>query len=115
MFMGEFAKQVVKQAVEALREIFGQELLPNENPILELMGFLLGDGFGEVQPPPTVPITSQQWLDWHHLSLTNQEELITALNTVLETEKQKLPTELTAMRTWAASLFLNTLDQLEMT
>jgi hypothetical protein len=111
----QFAKQISKQAVEALREIFGQELLPNENPILELMGLLLGDGFGEVQPPPTVPITSQQWLDWHHLALMSQEELITALNTVLETEQRKLPTEQTAMRTWAASLFLNTLDQLEMT
>jgi hypothetical protein len=112
--MGEFAKQINEQATEVLREIFGKEPLPDENPLLELMGFLLGDGFGEVQPPPTVPITSQQWLDWHHLSLMNPEELIVAMNTVLETEKQRIPTELTAMRTWAASVFLNTLEKLEM-
>ena len=56
-FMGEFAMQVSKQAAEVLRETFGRELLPEENPLLELMGLLLGDGFGEVQPPPTVPIT----------------------------------------------------------
>ena len=112
--MGEFVKQVSKQAVEALREIFGQELLPEENPLLELMGLLLGDGFGEVQSPPTIPISSQQWLDWHHLAFTTPEELIAAMNLVLETEQPILPTELTAMRTWAASLLLSTLDQLQM-
>jgi hypothetical protein len=112
--MGEFVKQVSKQAVEVLRETFGRELLPEENPLLELMGLLLGDGFGEVQSPPTIPISSQQWLDWHHLMLMQMEELISAMNHVLETERRELPTELTAMRTWAASLLLNTLDQLQM-
>ena len=112
--MGEFAKQVSKQAAKILREIFGQEPLPDENPLLELMGLLLGDGFGEVQSPPAVPITSQQWLDWHHLALMNPQELIAAMNLVLETERRRLPTELTAMRLWAASLMLKTLDQLEM-
>jgi hypothetical protein len=112
--MGEFAKQVSKQAVEALREIFGQEPLPEENPLLELMGLLLGDGFGEVQSPPTIPISSQQWLDWQHLALMEPEELITAMNLVLETEQKKLPRHWEAMQTWAALLFLNTLDLLEM-
>jgi hypothetical protein len=112
--MGEFVRQVSKQAMEAMREIFGQEPLPWENPLMELMGLLLGDGFGEVQPPPTVPITSQQWFDWHHLALMNPQELLAAMNLVLETERRKLPTDLTAMWIWAASLFLNTLDQLEM-
>jgi len=112
--MGEFVKQVSKQAVEALRETFGRELLAEENPLLELMGLLLGDGFGEVQSPPTIPISSQQWLDWHHLALMQPEELIAAMNLVLETEQRTLPTELTAMRLWAASLMLSTLDQLEL-
>ena len=112
--MGEFVKRVSKQAVEALRETFSRELLAEENPLLELMGLLLGDGFGEVQSPPTIPITSQQWLDWHHLTLMKPEELTAAMNLVLETEQRTLPTELTAMRLWAASLMLSTLDQLEM-
>jgi hypothetical protein len=97
-----------------MREFFGREPLPDENPLLELIGFLLGDGYGEVQPPPTVPITSQQWLDWHHLMLMQMEELVAAMNHVLEMERKKLPMELTAMRIWAASLFLNTLERLEM-
>ncbi|MGA2035621.1 MAG: hypothetical protein ABSG68_25515 [Thermoguttaceae bacterium] len=112
--MGEYVKQVNIQAMEALREIFGQEPLPEENPLLELMGLLLGDGFGEVQTPPTMPITSQQWLDWHHLALMKPEELVAAMNLVLETERRKFPRQREAMQTWAASLLLNTLDQLEM-
>jgi hypothetical protein len=112
--MGEFVEQVSKQAIVVLREVFGLEPLPDQNPLLEMMGLLLGDGFGEVQSPPTLPISSQQWLDWHHLALMNHREMIAAMNFVLEAEQRKLPTELTAMRTWAASLMLSTLDQLEM-
>ena len=111
--MREFMKQVTKQAASALREVFGQELLPDQNPLLELMGLLLGDGFGEVYSPATVPITSQQWLDWHHLALMKPEELIAAMNLVLETEQRKLPRQREAMQTWAASLMLKTLDRLE--
>lgn len=113
--MGEYVKQANKQAMEALREIFGQEPPPEENPLLELMGHLLGDGFGEVQPLPTIPISSQQWLDWHHLALMQPAELTAAMNRVLETDRRPLPTERTAMRLWAASLLLSTLDQMEMT
>ena len=36
------------------------------------------------------------------------------MNLVLETQQRKLPRQREAMRTWAASLFLKTLDQLEM-
>ena len=112
--MGEFVKQVSKQAKNTLREIFGQKPLPGENPLLELMGLLLGDGFGEVQSPPTIPITSQQWLDWHHLALMKPEELTLAMNFILETVQREFPREREAMRLWAASLLLSTLDQLEM-
>ena len=112
--MGEFVKQVSKQAVEALRETFGRELLAEENPLLELMGLLLGDGFGEVQSPPTIPITSQQWLDWHHLALMKPRELIAAMNLVLVTERREFPRQRKAMQLWAASLMLSTLDQLGM-
>ena len=112
--MGAFAKQVNKQAMEALREIFGRDPLPWENPLLELLGLLLGDGFGEVQPPPAIPISGQQWLDWHHLALMRPERLTAVMNYILETEQRELPQEQEAMRLWAASLMLNTLDQLEM-
>jgi len=113
--MGEFVRRVSKQAVKALRQVFGQEPLPEENPLLELMGLLLGDGFGEVQSPPAVPITSQQWLDWHYLTLMNPQELLAAMNLVLKSGQSELPWEREAMRIWAASLMLKTLDQLEMT
>lgn len=112
--MGEFVKQVNRQAVGALREIFGRQPLPWENPLLELLGLLLGDGFGEVQPPPAMPISSQQWLDWHYLALMRPEELTAVMNLVLETEQRELPQEREAMRLWAASLMLSTLDRLEM-
>ena len=112
--MGECVKQANKQAMEALREVFGQEPLPEKNPLLELMGLLLGDGFGEVQPPPSIPISSQQWLDWHHLALVRPEKLAAAMNLILKTQRRKLPRQREAMQTWAALLFLSTLDQLEM-
>ena len=111
--MGEFLQQINKQAVAALRESFGRDRLPMENPVLELMGLLLGDGFGEVQPPPSIPISSQQWLDWHHLALVRPEELTAAMNLILKTQRRKLPRQREAMQTWAALLFLNTLDLLE--
>jgi hypothetical protein len=112
--MGEFVNRVSKQAAKAMREIYGQEPLPEENPLLELMGLLLGDGFGEVQSPPTIPITSQQWLDWHYLTLMNPNELLAAMNLVLKSEQMDLPWEPEVLRIWAASLLLSTLDQLEM-
>ena len=112
--MDEYVRQVNKQATEALRELFDRGLLAEENPLLELIGLLLGDGFGEVQSPPTMPITSQQWLDWHHLASTTPGRLTAVMNFILETERPRFPTERTAMRIWAASLLLNTLDQFEM-
>jgi hypothetical protein len=112
--MDEFVRRVSKQARESLREILGQDPWPGENPLLELMGILLGDGFGEVQPPPTMPISSQQWLDWHHLALTMPEELIAGMNLVLEREQRELPRDRKAMQIWAASVLLSTLDQFEM-
>ena len=112
--MDEFVRQISNQAAKALREIFGQAPLPGANPILELMGLLLGDGFGEIQPPPAIPISSQQWVDWHHLALMKPEELIAAMNFVLEAEQRHIPREREAMRLWAASLMLSTLDQLEL-
>ncbi len=112
--MDEFVKQVSKQAKTTLREAFGQELLPGENPLLELMGLLLGDGFGEVQSPPTIPITRQQWLDWHHVWLMKPEELIAAMHFILAAEQREFPREREAMRLWAASLMLSTFDRLEM-
>ncbi len=112
--MDEYAKRVNQQAVEVLRELFGRGLLAEENPLLELIGLLLGDGFGQVHPPPNVPITSQQWLDWHHLAFTTPKRLIATMNVVLERERWSLPRQWEAMRTWAASVLLSTLDQFEM-
>jgi hypothetical protein len=42
------------------------------------------------------------------------EELIAAMNFILETEQREFPREREAMRLWAASLLLSTLDQLQM-
>lgn len=112
--MGEFARLVRRQAAWTLREVFCREPLPEEHPVVELVGLLLGDGTGEVQPPPSVPISTQQWLDWYYLSLMNPQELVAAMDFILETEHRKLPQDREAMEIWAASLLLSTLAQLEM-
>ena len=112
--MDEFMRQVNQQATETLRELFDAELLAEESPLLELIGLLLGDGFGEVHSPATVPITNQQWIDWHYLAYTTPKRLIATMNSVLERERRSLPRQRQAMRTWAASVLLSTLDQFEM-
>jgi hypothetical protein len=114
MFMGVFVDHVSRQAARAMREVFGQEPTLGKNPILELMGLLLGDGCGDFQPPPTVPIMSQQWLDWHYLSLMNPQDLLAAMEQALKAEQSELPWEPMAMPTWAASLLLKTLEALPM-
>ena len=112
--MGECVKRISKQAARAMREIFGEEPTPGENPLLELMGLLLGDGSGDVQSPPAVPITNQQWLDWHYLTLMNPRQVIAVMEYILRSEQTKLPSQQEVMRIWAACLLLSTLDQLEM-
>ena len=65
--MTEFVKQINERARQAINEIAEQLPLPDEDPILFLIGILLGDGYGDVLPPDAVPISSQEWLDWHYL------------------------------------------------
>lgn len=112
--MGVFARQVKRKAARTLREVLDREPFPEEDPVVELVGLLLGNAAGEVQPPPAVPISHQQWLDWYYLSLMNRQKLIAAMDYVLETEQTKLPRRRKAMEIWAASLLLSTLDRLDM-
>jgi hypothetical protein len=110
--MDEFVRQISEQARQAAVEISGRELLRDENPILELIGLLLGDGYGDVRDQES--ISTQQWLDWHHLITAQPEELIETIHFILDWEQKKLPTELEAMRVWAASLMLLTFDEMGM-
>jgi hypothetical protein len=47
--MDEFAKRTNERAAEALRRMMQQEVVPEMDPILELIAFLLEDGTGGVR------------------------------------------------------------------
>ena len=112
--MEEFANTIREQAAAALRMIYRQEAPRGADPVLELMGFLLDDGAGGIQSPPDAVVTTEQWLTWNRLALSHQLALVRTMTRELETERTILPTEMDAMRTWAARLLLNTLDRLGM-
>jgi hypothetical protein len=112
--MGEFTETTKKRAAETLSRTFQQGTTAGVDPVLELTGFLLEDGAGGVVPQPEAPVTTEQWLLWNQLALEQPEELIEAMTSVLDEEEMELPQEPEAMRTWAASLLLKTLDQMGM-
>lgn len=112
--MDEFTALIRQQAADALVRTFHQAATPESDPILELIGMLLGDDAGSSEPPAESALSLDQWLMWNELALTRPKELVAAMTSVLERERINLPSEQAAMRTWAASLVLNTLDQLEM-
>lgn len=112
--MREFANKVREQAADAIRPLYHQEANSGTDPIVELIGFLLEDGAGGVLSLANAPVTTDQWLTWNQEALERQEELIQTMTEVLEEEKMELPSELEAMRNWAACLLLSTLDRMEM-
>ena len=112
--MGEFANKTRARAADALRRIYQQEATPGMDPVLELIGFLLEDGAGGVLPLSEVPVTTEQWLAWSQLTMERQQELVSTTTRVLEGEGMELPSEVDAMRNWAACLLLSTLDQMGM-
>ena len=112
--MGEFANRIGERAAEAVRRMYQQEVAVGMDPIVELIGFLLEDGAGGVLPPADAPITTPQWLTWNQLVMERQEELVQTMTSVLEEEQAELPSEVAAMRSWAACLLLSTLDRMGM-
>ena len=112
--MDEFATTMRNQATETLRRDFRQEAPHGTDPVLELIGFLLSDGAGDVLPLPENPVTTEQWLMWNRLALQAQPALVRMMTRELNREKIPLPAEKEAMQTWAARLLLSTLDRLGM-
>lgn len=112
--MNEFAERIRQEAAHALQPLFQQQPSTETDPIVELIGFLLEDGAGGVMSPAEVPVTTDQWLTWHQLAMEREEELTEAMASVLEEERMELPTEVEAMRQWAAWLLVITLDRIEL-
>ena len=111
--MGEFAKEVKKNAKLVLQEAFLPRFEPETDPVIELITALLEDGAGGVRPTPNVAVTTEQWLAWNWLATMQERLLIRMLTDELEKERTALPKELDPMRLWAARLILSTLDRFE--
>ena len=110
--MGEFANMIREQAEAVMRTQFQREC-PSE-PVMELVTCLLEDGAGGVAPPPSVPVTTEQWITWNRLVTEHQRAVARMVTKELEQERVPLPEEIETMRTWAAQLLLNTLDRMGM-
>lgn len=112
--MDEFVNTTRQQAAQMLRTMFLQEPEGTTDPVLELISLTLEDGAGGLVSAPDVPVTTEQWLTWNRLTL-NQGAAVTRMVTrELEQERTPLPMEPEALRPWAASLLLATLDRLGM-
>ena len=111
--MGEFADKNKKVAAETLRQLFQQEVAPEMDPVVELVGYLLEDGTGGVTALPGCPITTEQWLAWNRLALQLPQRLSQVVALVIKQECLAVPTEQTMLRPWAASILLCTLDRFE--
>ena len=112
--MDEFVSTIRHRAAQALRQLYNQEMPPRIDPILALIAFLLDDEAGGVTPQVDPAVTTQQWLTWSELLLLQHAGLSQTMTLVLERERMDLPTDLAALRNWAACLVLSTLDQIEM-
>lgn len=112
--MNEFANTIRERAAEALKQIYRQEPTPGMDPVVELVGLLLGDEMGGVQSPEVYSVTTEQWLTWNQMAMEQPKELARSAMTVLKREQMNLPTEPEALRNWAEWLLLATLDQIEM-
>jgi hypothetical protein len=105
--MEEFTDNIRQQAAQALRSMLGQEPTPDIDPILELVAFLLEEG-------SETSLTADQLLLWNQLGADKQQELIQAINLVMETEKIPLPSSKLSMAVWAEWLVMSTLDRIKM-
>src|SRR6266404_4826341 len=113
MFMDEFANTIRQQAAVAMRTMFHETPNTMGDPLLELIVCLLEDGAGGILSPLNPPVTTEQWLNWNRLATERPRAASQMLTRVLERERVPLPSELEAMRQWAAQVLLSTLDRLE--
>lgn len=108
----EFSNMVREQAGMVMRAMFHREA--EGDPLLEFITCLLEDGAGGMIPTTDEVVTTDQWHTWNRLVL-NQTDLVTRMLTrELERERPAMPAEPEAMRRWAATLLLATLDRLGM-
>ena len=112
--MGQFANTLRRQAARALLSEFHQEATPGNDPVLELIGILLGDEDASESPPAGSSLTTEQWMTWNQLAMDREAELVRAVTRVVDREATELPQERQAMRAWAAWLVLSTLDEMGM-
>ena len=112
--MEEYAYTVRLEASLLIRRIFQREPDREMDPLLELITCLLEDGAGGVSPPPGAMATTEQWLTWNHLALNGPDALSRTLTKELLKERSPLPTELEALKSWAARILVATLDRLGM-
>jgi hypothetical protein len=112
--MENFLQEIRRQAQESLRATFGIQVPMEVDPILELIGCLLEDGAGGVRFDLANPITTDQWLTWNRLVLYHQEAIVRTVTRVIRGEKSEVPTEIGAMRCWAAWLVVMVLDRMGM-
>ena len=112
--MGEFTSRVRECAAEAMRQVYGQQVPREADPLVDLISQLLEDGAGGVSAPAKTPVTAEEWLTWNDAALYRPDELTETLTKVLDREQTELPSSLEAMRVWAASLLAMTLDELQM-
>lgn len=109
--MDEFTNYTRRQAAGALQALSGQQPTPEFDPILELVAFLLEESTS--QPGREAELTMEEWFLWNQLAMDQTQELVQAMNAVLEMEQAPLPMERAAMASWAAWLVASTLDHLE--
>ena len=112
--MNEFAIEMRRRAVQAMRQVYRREATPATDPVLELIALLLEDEAGDVSSRSDCSITTEQWSTWNQLAMDREQELVAATMRVLEAERIALPSQADAMRQWAAWLVAATLDRLEM-
>ena len=110
--MGEYANSLRQQAAGALRQTFRQAATPGIDPIVELIGRLLGDETDHIPCSTRSALTNDQWSIWNELALTHPQILTRAITRLIERERLDLPVTLETMRIWAATLVLSTLDWL---
>lgn len=112
--MSEFANTLRENVAQAIRREFHQEPISETNSLLELIAMLIADEDGIIMLPPICEVTEAQWFTWNQLAMDREEELIQEIFRRAEEENLTLPSGLPAMRAWANSLVLSTLDELGM-
>ena len=110
--MGEFATMSRKRAAAALVLFFQQEGMPMQDPLLELIGWLLTDETTAILQEGL--LETEAILTWNRLALGSPKQLLTHLMEVLEAEQVTLPMERDTFLNWVSSMVQLTLDRMQL-